>query len=315
MKQQQFTQLLHHIEELSPSQREQLLNLLCFDGASASAFLIENHPDSCPHCHSVELRPWGSSHGLPRYRCKSCSKTFNPLTGTPLARLRKKEHWLAYAQCLIDGFTVRRSAKECRINKNTAFLWRHRFLKFIANKQATQEHGIVEADETFFLKSNKGQKTLERPARVRGGVSKTKGGGSEDQVSVLIVRDRSGQTADFMLERLDAKHVGAALSSVLSMDACLCTDRASVYAAYAKRAGIKHETIKASGPRKRGPFHIQNVNAYDSRLKSWMVRFRGVATKYLHNYLGWHRMLDRYRYQLNQRQCLSEVAGWGATVT
>jgi hypothetical protein len=35
-----------------------------------------------------------------------------------------------------------------------------------------------------------------------------------------------------------------------------------------------------------GAFHIQNVNAYDSRLKEWIRRFHGVATKYLENYVG-----------------------------
>ena len=34
-----------------------------------------------------------------------------------------------------------------------------------------------------------------------------------------------------------------------------------------------------------GVYHLQNVNAYDSRLKNWMGRFHGVATKYLENYL------------------------------
>jgi len=313
MDQNNFSQLLHAVDGFSPSQKEQLLNRLRFDGSSIDTFLIENHTHDCPHCHSEELRPWGSSHSLPRFRCKCCGKTCNPLTGTPLARLRKREHWLAYSQCLIDGFTIRRSAKECHINKNTAFLWRHRFLQLIASKQPDKESGIVEADETFFLKSDKGQRHLGRPPRSRGGVSQTKGGGSADQVSVLIVRDRSGQTADFMLEKLDAKHVGEALSTVLASDACLCTDKAAVYSAFAKRNGVQHETITASGPRSRGPFHIQNVNAYDSRLKGWIARFRGVATSYLANYLGWHRMLDRYKYQLSKRQCLSEVVGWSAT--
>lgn len=41
-------------------------------------------------------------------------------------------------------------------------------------------------------------------------------------------------------------------------------------------------------------FPIQNVNAYDSRLKAWMAWFRGVATKNLSNYLGWRRLLDRH---------------------
>jgi len=42
----------------------------------------------------------------------------------------------------------------------------------------------------------------------------------------------------------------------------------------------------------RQAFHIQNVNAYHSRLKTWIRRFHGVGTYYLLNYLGWHRLLD-----------------------
>ena len=38
--------------------------------------------------------------------------------------------------------------------------------------------------------------------------------------------------------------------------------------------------------------HVQNVNGYHSRLKQWMDRFNGVATKHLPNYLGWRRLLD-----------------------
>lgn len=314
MDQSAFTHLLHTLSELSPSQREQLLNQLRFDGKSISSLLIENHPTHCPHCGEHALRPWGSSHGLPRFRCKQCGKTCNPLTGTPLARLRKRECWLEYALCLTRSTTVRQAAHQCHVSKNTAFLWRHRFLKFIADVRPEKECGIVEADETFFLKSNKGQRDLPRKARARGGVSKTTGGGSEDQVSVLIVRDRAGNTADYMLKKLDSQHVSAALASIVDGDACLCTDKAAVYRAFTRATGIRHETIKASGPRTRGTFHIQNVNAYDSRLKGWIERFRGVATKYLANYLGWHRILDRYKYQLTPTQCLVEAAGWHATV-
>src|SRR5271166_36153 len=42
----------------------------------------------CPHCGGDEIRPRGKANGKPRYRCISCCKTFNPLTGTPLAGLR-----------------------------------------------------------------------------------------------------------------------------------------------------------------------------------------------------------------------------------
>ena len=49
----------------------------------------------------------------------------------------------------------------------------------------------------------------------------------------------------------------------------------------------------SAGIRVQGAWHVQNVNAFASRLRTWMVRFKGVATKYLANYLGWFRMLDR----------------------
>jgi hypothetical protein len=45
-------------------------------------------------------------------------------------------------------------------------------------------------------------------------------------------------------------------------------------------------------------FHIQDVNAYHGRLKGWMARFHGVATKYLPNYLGWRRFLERFASSL-----------------
>lgn len=42
----------------------------------------------------------------------------------------------------------------------------------------------------------------------------------------------------------------------------------------------------------KGLYHIQNVNALHSRLKQWIARFKGVATKYLDNYLAWFLFVD-----------------------
>ena len=59
-----------------------------------------------------------------RSRCLDCQRTFNPLTGTPLARLRKKERWLGFAGALNQSLPVRKAAKACKVDKNTAFKWR-----------------------------------------------------------------------------------------------------------------------------------------------------------------------------------------------
>jgi len=38
--------------------------------------------------------------------------------------------------------------------------------------------------------------------------------------------------------------------------------------------------------------HLQNVNAYHSRFKSWLRIFKGIATKYLGNCVSWRRMYE-----------------------
>ena len=64
-----------------------------------------------------------------RYKCKACNKTFNNLTKTPLARLRHKEVWKKYTQDLINGVTIEKSAKHCKVANSTSFRWRHRMLE------------------------------------------------------------------------------------------------------------------------------------------------------------------------------------------
>jgi hypothetical protein len=111
----------------------------------------------------------------------------------------------------------------------------------------------------------------------------------------LIARDRAGHTADAVLPDLGAAAVAAALGPVIASDAVLCSDGAKAYAAFAARHGLRHEPVNlAAGIRVRdGAFHVQNVNAYHGRPKGWMGRFNGVATRYLPNYLGWRRTLER----------------------
>lgn len=305
-----FVKLLGQLASLTPPQRAQVRSALDeFPNATAVAIAsVIPSPNVCPRCQALgeQLRPWGYSHGLARMRCRACGKTSNVLTGTPLAHLRKREQWLRYGQALIEGVSVRQAAQYCGVDKNTAFLWRHRFLEVAGTHRPAHEGGIVEADETFFLESFKGQRKLHRPARQRGGV-----GPKWEHIVVLVVRDRSGQTADFRLEGIDAPHITAVLRPLVDKDAILCTDGAQVYQTVARTLGLTHRAINVQqGIRViDGAFHIQNVNAYDSRLKQWMGRFHGVATKYLESYLGWRRMLERYRQSISPTACLCEALG------
>ena len=116
----------------------------------------------CPHCAGREVVGWGRSDGLLRFRCKACGRTFNALTKTPMAHLRKKEKWLEHARAMIEGKSLAKTAALCGVHPTTAFRWRHRFLRAPASDKPRGLRGIVEADETFILEILQG--ALVRPA-------------------------------------------------------------------------------------------------------------------------------------------------------
>lgn len=61
-----------------------------------------------------------------------------------------------------------------------------------------------------------------------------------------------------------------------------------------KKKDIEHYRLKSDGKERviKGIYHIQNVNSLHSRIKDWMRRFKGAATKYLNNYLSWFLFVD-----------------------
>ena len=89
--------------------------------------------------------------------------------------------------------------------------------------------------------------------------------------------------------RVRAEEIDAVIGNYIDPFSLLCTDTASNYKKFAVIKELKHETINLSkeGYVKKGIYHLQHVNSYHRRLKEWMQRFQGVATKYLDNYLYW----------------------------
>lgn len=303
MNKPELNRLVRAIQSMTWSQRSELIGRLkaAHAGQQACGIVEERLAvlRACPHCRSWEVVRNGQARGLQRYKCRDCCRTFNALTGTPLARLRKREKWLDQAQALSDGLSITQAASRMQVARSTAFRWRHRFLSLPQGIKARALSGIVEADETCVLKSCKGQPLargqLARVARRRGGRASRRGMSIEHDI-VLVVRDRSGATTDQIVPTLDTAHLAAVLQPVLMADAVLCTDGSGALAAAAAHIRVVHHGLNASaGQRVIGPWHINNVNGYHSRFKGWLRRFKGVASSYLPNYLGWFRALDRHR--------------------
>lgn len=300
MDTRQMKQLLALVDGLAATQRRELLQRLQTASQPEQVLeMLESRQDGlgrCPHCQCAKLVRNGHADGLQRYKCRGCARTFNALSATPLARLRLKGKWLHQADVLCQGLIVRLAGAQLQVAPSTAFRWRHRFLQLAQQAKPGLLGGVVKVDETYQLRSFKGQKVLGRVARRRGGKASTRGL-SKEHVPMLVARDRSGATTDFVLPAASIAEVSAVLRPVVAGDAILCTDGSPMLASVAKVLKVAHEALNLkAGIRVRGPWHIQNVNAYHARFKGWLKRFHGVATSYLPSYLGWFRAIDRFSH-------------------
>ena len=142
-------------------------------------------------------------------------QTFNAMTKTPLARLRIKDKMDEYIDCMRGDTTLRTAAKKCGISLSSSFRMRHRLMAVIEPDKADLLVGISEIDETFFRESFKGQRSLERPARKRGGRKHCGHGKKEQeavkQIPVMVACDRENHVTDAVLEHISTDELAVHL--------------------------------------------------------------------------------------------------------
>ncbi|MFB1081420.1 IS1595 family transposase [Jeotgalibacillus sp. JSM ZJ347] len=315
------TDIIKEIQKLNPAEKQRLRAFLidALTASSSTGNALQEISErknkqgyTCPHCQSKHVVRFGKYTTLvggdevkkQRYRCKSCTTTFTDLTNTALYRTRRLNKWVKFIECMIDGYSLRKSAEMVKgVTHVTLFYWRHKLLSALKQIEIADFQGIVEMDETYFLYSEKGQKKIVgRKPRKRGGTAK-KRGISKEQVCVLVARDRDKNTISTTLGvgRIKKEQLDKAIGQKLSSQNVLCTDSWRAFRTYATDKGMTIYQFKSDGKvRTKGLYHIQNVNSYHSRLKGWIQRFNGVATKYLDNYLTWFQVLESIQHQLNE---------------
>ncbi|MGI5013741.1 MAG: transposase, partial [Janthinobacterium lividum] len=92
MRAPHFKQWFAKLPALNPPQRLQTLAALHpaagLDQVIALIGQIAQADRRCPACACERYHRHGQANGLQRYRCRACRRTYNDLSGTPLARLR-----------------------------------------------------------------------------------------------------------------------------------------------------------------------------------------------------------------------------------
>lgn len=256
----------------------------------------------CPLCGSTTVvRNGHTKNKTRRYFCRDCHKSFVITTNSITFGTHKSlEVWEKFVSYMVYGMpSLRDLAAACGISKNTAFAWRHKIFDTL-HKMADNVvlDGIVEADEMFFPVSYKGNHVasksfvMPRPAHVDG-VRSTKRGISRDQVCVVCAVNRDGLSICKVsnLGRVSTENLFKAFNGRIKPGSTFCTDKMHAYKAFARENELTHIETKA-GTSKSGIYGIDHVDGYHSGLKGYMKRFRGVATKYLNNYIVWNNFVN-----------------------
>ena len=282
---------------------KQFLESFDYDYNGFEDFLLSKKSEngiSCPHCKSFNIKKNGHKGLMQRFMCKDCHKTFTSRNNTITFSSKKSfATWKKYIECMMLGLPVRKSAEICGINKDTAFIWRHKILDALQNMASDVKlDGIVEADEAFFPISYKGNHKksvifkMPRKAHKRGKQTH-KRGLSREKVCVPCAVTRNGLSLAKItnLGRVSAKDIHHAFDKRIMPNSILCTDAISCYNDLARTEKLELIQLK-TGKSKLGIYHIQHINSYHSMLKNFINRFHGVSTKYLNNYLVWHNFLN-----------------------
>ncbi len=257
---------------------------------------------NCPHCHKEGIVKHGKVKGRQRFRCKTCGKTFNDFTLSPLSNSKLSlKKWVDYAKCILLNHSIRKSADIVGVGVKTSFYMRHKLLDALrAYLGIGNVSGIIEMDETFLPESFKGNHKksgflMPRKSRKRGKEIK-KRGISREQVCIATAIDRGNNIIMEMVckGRIGTSDLDRLFSSHLANGATICTDSHKSYISFARKQGAVHVQIKP-GQHKSGIYHLAHINSLHSSFKGWIKPFKGVSTKFLANYIHWFKWLQNFK--------------------
>ena len=250
---------------------------------------------SCPHCQSHKVVKNGFDKGIQRFKCKDCKKSFTWSNNTILYGSKKPFNaWKTFCECVMNKFPLRKCASICKINLHTAFNWRHKVLDALQNMHnSVVLNGIVESDETYFNLSLKGLRNLNRLPHERGSSNHVRGL-SKEIVCVPCSVNLNGLSIGRItnLGKPSYNNLMNFYNNRIVEGSIFVTDSLNSYDPISHNMNLTHVKIP-TGRFTNGQFNIQRINSYHSELKNLTnFHFRGVATKYLNNYVVYHNFVN-----------------------
>ena len=261
-------------------------------------------PTKCPHCGGEHVARKGKdARGNQRYLCRDCNRTFGASTLSIMGQTKPAEpQWMAYAEGMADGRTLRELQERCCVTPETSWFMRMRVLEAMGRRLDRFRSGpgvAVEAAGKMVHESFKGNNKrggFEMPRRRhKSGKSLHVRGCSGQQVCVLCAVNDRGDVHATVMGRAhgNAGLIEASLGGVIEPGTHLITDDLKSYGRVAKSLGCTHEA-RPSKPEKGGKA-LGMVNEAHKRLERFLDRFHGVSTRRLPRYLDWFMWLEQFR--------------------
>lgn len=284
------SELLISISKLSKHQRE-CLNRTIINALKLNDEYQNKRPDTCPCCGNASpMIKKGKRNNKQRFLCKDCNRVFTYDTGTITSYSKiELSKFQAIVLDTLSCIPIKTTAANHNVNVSTVFEIRHKLLAALEHVLTIEGQllsGTVEIDETYELQSEKGSRAISRKARHRGEPSNYRGL-SHEQICIVTTTDRNGHeifkavgsakpTSAIILENFSEKIVS---KSIIYSDGATCYDQ------LASKVDCKIVHLKDKNDYNQVE-HINTVNSIHSMIQQQMIRFRGVATKYINRYMS-----------------------------
>ncbi len=96
-------------------------------------------PGRCAECDCRQFVRYGRTmKGTPRFRCKGCGRTFTScglIGGSQLS----KETWMIFAECTVEGLSIRKTAERCNVSVTTAYRMKDRLERFLERETGPRD--------------------------------------------------------------------------------------------------------------------------------------------------------------------------------
>lgn len=292
--------LIEEIKRKSSVEKQRIIKEIIDLLLSESEFVIKN-PNrlvECPHCQSSRVVANGRLRGIQRYKCKQCLKNFSETTGMFHFSMKKKELLGKYLHCLVNGKSIRASAAETGISVQTSFHWRHKLLAALRSLSPQYFHRVLKLKPMVLKYSEKGKKKTDNPS-VRLLNEDNPSPEKRKKAIVLLAADNLGNWDMRLVSHynVSSEDIKKSLDDRIALTKYLCSYPDKKISRYSRIQRKILKKIKPGPPIKKTEraFALDTVIKMEMDFKLFMIKFRGVATKYLQNYLFWYLLAEKLK--------------------